>query len=104
MTTEIYRNTLFEDSKRLEGIRWVIFDEVHYLDDWERGTVWEEAIMFSPPHLELLCLIATVPNISEIASWIRDTSRVVRSLSFAQLVSTIYRQFPDMKVNSVFTG
>lgn len=72
MTTEIYRNTLFEDTKRLQNIRWVIFDEVHYLDDWERGTVWEESIMFSPPHLELLCLSATVPNVSEIADWIRE--------------------------------
>ncbi len=72
MTTEIYRNTLFDNTRRLQNIRWVIFDEVHYLDDWERGTVWEEAIMFSPPHLELLCLSATVPNVSEIASWIRD--------------------------------
>ena len=72
MTTEIYRNTLFEDVRRLEKVRWVIFDEVHYLDDWERGTVWEEAIMFSPPNLELLCLSATVPNVSDIANWIRD--------------------------------
>ncbi len=72
MTTEIYRNTLFENVKRISHIRWVIFDEVHYLDDWERGTVWEESIMFSPPHLNLLCLSATVPNISEIAGWIRD--------------------------------
>jgi len=81
MTTEIYRNTLFsaqggsasggENSNRLEKIRWVIFDEVHYLDDLERGTVWEEAIMFSPPHLELLCLSATVPNVEEVARWIR---------------------------------
>ncbi len=72
MTTEIYRNTLFEKSNRLDKVKWVIFDEVHYLDDWERGTVWEEAIMFSPSHLELLCLSATVPNISEIADWIRN--------------------------------
>lgn len=72
MTTEIYRNTLFEDVRRIEKVRWVIFDEVHYLDDWERGTVWEESIMFSPPQINLLCLSATVPNIQEIASWIRD--------------------------------
>ena len=71
MTTEIYRNTLFENPARLEKTAWVIFDEVHYLDDPERGTVWEEAIMFSPPHVKLLCLSATVPNIDEMSEWIR---------------------------------
>ncbi len=71
MTTEIYRNTLFENPARLEKTSWVIFDEVHYLDDAERGTVWEEAIMFSPPQVKLLCLSATVPNIHELEDWIR---------------------------------
>ncbi|MBI4549815.1 MAG: DEAD/DEAH box helicase [Candidatus Omnitrophica bacterium] len=72
MTTEIYRNTLFEDPRRLANTSWIIFDEVHYLDDQERGTVWEEAIMFSPPHVKLLCLSATVPNVQELAEWIRS--------------------------------
>ena len=72
MTTEIYRNQLFEDPKRLKDTSWVIFDEVHYLDDPERGTVWEEAIMFSPPHVRFLALSATAPNIEEVAEWIRS--------------------------------
>jgi len=71
MTTEIYRNRLFEDPERLRQTSWVIFDEVHYLDDPERGTVWEEAIMFSPEHVRLLALSATAPNIEELAEWIR---------------------------------
>jgi len=71
MTTEIYRNTLFDNPERLKQVRWVIFDEVHYIDDLERGTVWEESIMFSPPHLQLLCLSATVPNVDDMAQWIR---------------------------------
>ncbi|MBI2871193.1 MAG: DEAD/DEAH box helicase, partial [Candidatus Omnitrophica bacterium] len=71
MTTEIYRNTLFENPERFKNVSWVIFDEVHYLDDWERGTVWEESILFTPDHIELLCLSATVPNVQEIADWIR---------------------------------
>ncbi|MBI3315859.1 MAG: DEAD/DEAH box helicase [Candidatus Omnitrophica bacterium] len=70
MTTEIYRNQLFEDPERLKNTTWVIFDEVHYLDDAERGTVWEEAIMFSPPHVRFLALSATAPNIRELADWI----------------------------------
>jgi len=71
MTTEIYRNTLLEDPERLSRYAWIIFDEIHYLDDAERGTVWEEAILFTPPYINLLCLSATVPNIEELAQWIR---------------------------------
>ena len=71
MTTEIYRNSLFEDPKRLRHVRWIIFDEIHYLDDPERGTVWEEAILFSPTHVQLLGLSATVPNSRELADWIQ---------------------------------
>ena len=70
MTTEIYRNSLFENSKRLEKLGWIIFDEVHYLDDWERGTVWEEALLFTPPEVNILALSATIPNIQELADWI----------------------------------
>lgn len=72
MTTEIYRNQLFEDPERLKNTSWVIFDEVHYLDDLERGTVWEEAIMFTPEHVRFLALSATAPNVEELADWIRS--------------------------------
>jgi superfamily II RNA helicase len=72
MTTEIYRNQLFEDPERLKNTSWVIFDEVHYLDDPERGTVWEEAIMFSPEHVRFVALSATAPNVEELAAWIRS--------------------------------
>ena len=75
MTTEIYRNTLLEDTGRLASYAWIIFDEVHYLDDPERGTVWEEAILFTPPHINLLALSATVPNVAELADWIRAVHR-----------------------------
>ena len=72
MTTEIYRNTLLENPARLAACAWVIFDEIHYLDDPERGTVWEEAIMFTPASINLLALSATIPNVEQLASWIRD--------------------------------
>jgi superfamily II RNA helicase len=75
MTTEIYRNTLLENVERLAGYAWVIFDEIHYLDDPERGTVWEEAILFTPSHINLLCLSATIPNVEEVAAWIRRVHR-----------------------------
>jgi superfamily II RNA helicase len=70
MTTEIYRNTLFEGSTRFSRCRWVIFDEVHYLDDPERGTVWEEALLLTPRETEILALSATIPNAKQLASWI----------------------------------
>ena len=70
MTTEIFRNTLFEDPLRLGGFDFVIFDEVHYLDDRERGTVWEEAIIFAPDHLRIVALSATIPNVTALAQWI----------------------------------
>jgi len=71
MTTEIYRNCLFEEAERIENVGWVIFDEIHYLDDVERGTVWEEAILFTPKTIKILALSATVPNIQQLAEWMR---------------------------------
>lgn len=71
MTTEIYRNSLFENSERIRSTGWVIFDEVHYLDDHERGTVWEEALLFTPPEIRILALSATIPNVRELASWMQ---------------------------------
>ncbi|MBI4343482.1 MAG: DEAD/DEAH box helicase [Candidatus Omnitrophica bacterium] len=72
MTTEIYRNTLLENPSRLAAYAWIIFDEIHYLDDPERGTVWEEALLFTPAHINILALSATIPNVNELAGWIRS--------------------------------
>jgi len=71
MTTEIYRNTLLEGAQRFTRAAWIIFDEIHYLDDAERGTVWEEAILFTPPHMKMLALSATIPNVDDLVRWIR---------------------------------
>ena len=71
MTTEIFRNTVFESPESLADVHYCVFDEIHYLDDIERGTVWEESIIFAPPHIRFLCLSATVPNVENIAAWIR---------------------------------
>jgi len=70
MTTEVFRNTLFEEPERLREFRFVIHDEVHYLDDAERGTVWEESIINAPEQMRLVALSATVPNVRELAEWI----------------------------------
>jgi len=72
MTTEIYRNSLFEEKSRFSNCRWVIFDEVHFLDDRERGTVWEEAMLLTPRETEILALSATIPNAQQLAAWIEQ--------------------------------
>ena len=72
MTTEIYRNMLVSQDPWVDNVEYVIFDEVHYLSDFERGTIWEEAIIFSPEHVRFLCLSATIPNAQEFANWIHS--------------------------------
>src|SRR3990167_6751860 len=70
MTTEIYRNMVLGNDPFITGISYVIFDEIHYINDIERGYVWEESIIFSKPNARILCLSATIPNAEEFASWI----------------------------------
>lgn len=70
MTTEIYRNMLVTKDKVINTISYVIFDEIHFMSDEERGTVWEESIIFSPEHIRFLCLSATIPNAKEFGEWI----------------------------------
>lgn len=72
MTTEIFRNWCFANPEMLEQTTHVIFDELHYLDDVDRGTAWEESIIFAPPHIKIVGLSATVPNVREIATWIAE--------------------------------
>ncbi len=70
MTTEIYRNMLLAKDEILEHVSYVVFDEIHFINDIERGTIWEESIIFSPEHIRFLCLSATIPNAKEFADWI----------------------------------
>ncbi len=72
MTTEIFRNTIFDDIDRLQDVSYVIFDEIHYINDIARGTVWEESIIFAPQHIKFVCLSATIPNINSFAEWMQD--------------------------------
>ncbi len=72
MTTEIFRNKILDEPESLEKYSWIIFDEIHYIDNPERGTVWEESLMFLPKHMNILGLSATIPNIKEFASWIES--------------------------------
>ncbi|MFH0826327.1 MAG: DEAD/DEAH box helicase [Candidatus Omnitrophota bacterium] len=72
MTTEIFRNKVLDEPKSLEKYSWIIFDEVHYIDNPERGTVWEESLIFLPKHMNILGLSATIPNIKQLAGWIQS--------------------------------
>jgi ATP-dependent RNA helicase HelY len=62
MTTEVLRNMVYAASPTLEGLRYVVLDEVHYLQDRFRGPVWEEVIVHLAPEVDLVCLSATVSN------------------------------------------
>jgi len=70
MTTEIFRNKVLDKPEELGRYSWIIFDEVHYIDNPERGTVWEESLIFLPEHMNVLALSATIPNIGQFAKWI----------------------------------
>jgi antiviral helicase SKI2 len=54
----------------VRDIEWVIFDEVHYISDDDRGIVYEEVIIMLPPHVNIVMLSATVPNKMEVADWV----------------------------------
>ncbi len=70
MTTEVLRNMIYGASRALERLRYVVLDEVHYLQNAYRGPVWEEVIIHTPPEVDLVCLSATVSNAEEFADWI----------------------------------
>jgi len=73
MTTEILRSMLYRGSEIMREVGWVIFDEIHYLRDKERGVVWEETIILLPDKVRYVFLSATVPNAKEFAEWIAKT-------------------------------
>lgn len=83
MTTEVLRNMLLQSPQSLDGTGCVIFDEVHFLADPDRGTTWEEAIIYCPKHVQLVCLSATVANADEIATWISHVHRETVLVSLA---------------------
>ncbi|SCV73573.1 BQ2448_7499 [Microbotryum intermedium] len=73
MTTEILRSMLYRGSEIMREVAWVIFDEIHYMRDKERGVVWEETIILLPHKVHYVFLSATIPNAMEFAEWICAT-------------------------------
>ncbi len=72
MTTEIYRNMVISKDEEINNVAYVIFDEIHYINDIERGYVWEESIIYSSETVRFLCLSATIPNAAEFSKWIQS--------------------------------
>jgi ATP-dependent RNA helicase HelY len=83
MTTEILRNVIYDEPARLDLVGDVVLDEVHYIDDYPRGTVWEEIIIEAPAHIRFIGLSATISNVEEVAAWMTelrgDVATVVRT-------------------------
>ncbi len=80
MTTEVLRNMLFSRSPVLEGLEVVVLDEVHYLQDPYRGSVWEEVLVLTPREVRFVSLSATVNNAEDFGAWltsVRGTTRVI---------------------------
>ncbi|HIK46475.1 MAG TPA: DEAD/DEAH box helicase [Leptolyngbyaceae cyanobacterium M65_K2018_010] len=77
MTTEIFRNMLYgtrigETGTTLQQVEAVVLDECHYMNDRQRGTVWEESIIYCPPEIQLLALSATVENSGQLTDWLQQ--------------------------------
>lgn len=70
MTTEILRNMLYRGSEIMREVGWVIFDEIHYMRDKERGVVWEETLILLPDNVHYVFLSATIPNARQFCEWV----------------------------------
>lgn len=93
MTTEVFRNMLYGTnfgsvSDNLKDVRYVVLDEVHYMNDEQRGTVWEESIIYCPTNIQIIALSATVANSQQLTDWINTVH------SRTELVYTDFRPVP----------
>ncbi len=93
MTTEVFRNMLYGTTfgsirDNLKDVRYVVLDEVHYMNDESRGTVWEESIIYCPTNIQLIALSATVQNSKQLTDWINTVH------SRTELVYTDFRPVP----------
>ena len=91
-TTEIYRNQLFDSLRGGSEVTadLVVLDEAHYLADEDRGHVWEEAIILTPPRIRLLLLSATIGNAHEFAAWLEE----IRGVRCGVITGPIKRPVP----------
>ena len=93
MTTEVFRNMLYctnfgSVSDNMQKVKYVILDEVHYMNDEQRGTVWEESIIYCPTNVQIIALSATVANADKLTEWINTVH------SKTKLINTDFRPVP----------
>ena len=93
MTTEVFRNMLYctnfgSISDNMKNVRYVVLDEVHYMNDEQRGTVWEESIIYCPVDVQIIALSATVANADQLTQWINTVH------SKTTLINTDFRPVP----------
>ena len=93
MTTEVFRNMLYGTNfgsvtDNMQDVKYVVLDEVHYMNDEQRGTVWEESIIYCPTNVQIIALSATVANADELTNWINTVH------SKTELVNTDFRPVP----------
>ena len=93
MTTEVFRNMLYctnfgSISDNMQKVRYVVLDEVHYMNDEQRGTVWEESIIYCPTNVQIIALSATVANADKLTEWINTVH------SKTKLINTDFRPVP----------
>ncbi|MCQ9206103.1 MAG: DEAD/DEAH box helicase [Omnitrophica bacterium] len=112
MTTEIFRNAILTEPQSFKKRDWIVFDEIHYLDDIERGTVWEEAIILLPRHMKMLALSATIPNMENFLGWLKkihsfpikaiiENTRPVPLHFFFQCDNEIFYNFSELKKSNL---
>ena len=93
MTTEVFRNMLYNTNfgalkDNLRGVKYVVLDEVHYMNDEQRGTVWEESIIYCPSNIQIIALSATIANSKQLCDWINTVH------SQTELIYTDFRPVP----------
>ena len=93
MTTEVFRNMLYGTNfgsvtDNLKDVKYVVLDEVHYMNDEQRGTVWEESIIYCPTNVQIIALSATVANADKLTEWINSVH------SKTELINTDFRPVP----------
>lgn len=106
MTTEILRSMLYRSAPLLRDVESVVFDEVHYINNSERGVVWEETIIMLPSTVNLIFLSATTPNTIEFSDWVGRTKKRP-----VHVIKTDYRPVPlsfhlwaGLKLHKVLEG
>ncbi len=93
MTTEVFRNMLYGTNfgslrDNLRDVKYVVLDEVHYMNDEQRGTVWEESIIYCPNSIQIIALSATIANSEQLCGWINTVHSKTR------LIYTDFRPVP----------